>query len=209
MWPVGPLSSGFSFSFIVDSLIKFSSPPYPGLPFAPGLRFCTVGKLLASLTVSDTVSRLSVKLPPGMPGLYPGRGKPRLVTSQPRTVSSSSQKPFLWPVSQLCLAYLWSFHHHPLTVLLAYTILLHCALWLSSYCSPSAGIQLLLTSWHPTAPSRWLAPLASASSGIVATLLCYTVSWYCTASMAAANALGRCNYRRGRFLQFDVSPQVH
>jgi len=147
---------GFSFSFIIDSLIKFSSPPCPALPFAPGLRFCTVCKLLASLTVSDTVSRLSVKVAPGQLGLYAGRGKPRLVKSLSCAVSLSSEKPFLSPVSQLCLACSNSFDH-PLPVLSAYTVLLHSASWLSSYCSPSAGIQLLFTSWHPTVPSCWLA----------------------------------------------------
>jgi len=52
--------------------------------FAPRLAFCTVGKLLASLTVGSMSSGLSVEVGLGLLGLYLWWGKLRLVTPQSR-----------------------------------------------------------------------------------------------------------------------------
>jgi len=112
-------------------------------------------------------------------GLYLCWGKPWIVTSQSRSVSSSPPKPLQWPVFRLCLARSRSLlpaspssvpFYHTTTIL------------------SLVGSLLVITSWHPLCS---VAPLASLSSLIVALLLGYVQSWYCTASVAAANPLGR------------------
>jgi len=66
------------------------------------------------------------------------------------------------------------------------TVLLHSSLWLAPYCSLVASTLLLLAGWHPLCLE---VPLACLSSPMVALLLCYRLSWYCTAAVAAANSL--------------------
>ena len=87
-----------------------------------------------------------------MQGLSLWWGKPRLVISRWRSVSSSSQKPLLWPVCWLWVAGPQSFLHAPpgsvyrhCTALLAATLLLD---------PPLAGTLMLLVSGHPTATHR-------------------------------------------------------
>jgi len=60
---------------------------------------------------------------------------------------------------------------------------------LAPYCYSPAGILLLIVvGWHPLCP---VSVLASLSLLFVALLLGYTQSCYCTASVAAPNALDR------------------
>jgi len=107
-------------------------------------------------------------------------------------VSSSSQKPLLWPVCQLWLACSRSFlppppgsvrwHRTAPFLSLAGTLLLIIG-WhrtahyrLAPYCSSWAGTLLLIIGWHPTAHHR-LAPYCSSSAG---TLL-LIIGWHPTA----------------------------
>jgi len=99
-----------------------------------------------------------------LPGLYLWWGKPRLVTSGSRSVSSSSQKPLLWPVSLLRLACSRSFLSSP-----PGSVRLHRAATILSpagtQCSSPASTLLLLTGWRPTAHRRWLvSPLSGCSA---------------------------------------------
>jgi len=61
---------------------------------------------------------------------------------------------------------------------------------LAPYCySAASTLLLIIVGWHPLCP---VAPLASLQSPIVRPLG-YAPMWYCTASVAASNALGRYN----------------
>jgi len=151
-------------------------------------------------------------------GLYLWWGKPRLVTSRSRSVSSSSQKPLLWPVCRLWLARSRSFLYPPpgsirwhRTAPKAGTLLLLCSL---------AGTLLLPTSWHPTATHR-LAPYCYSPAGTLLLLLQSVGSSSVTPSRGIAlppwllsNALDRCNdlpdrtswFRWALYLSFPMSP---
>jgi len=141
----------------------------------------------------------SVEVGLGLLGLYLWWGKPPLVTSRSRSVSSLSQKPLLWPVCQLWLACLRSFLAPS-----PGSVRLHCTATILS----RAGTLLLITGWHPgptathrLAPycssslagmpsARWLRPptYRSPSCDLLygrKPRLGYGRSWYCTASLVS------------------------
>jgi len=145
---------------------------------------------------------LSVKVGLGLRGLCLCWGKPRLVTSWSRPGPVVVPK----PLAMVHLSVLPS----PLAILPPppsrfLPLALYCLFsWhLTAYLPPG---------WHPTAtyqlaPYCPVAPLASLSSPIDALLLGYAQPWYCTACVAAANALiERYNYRRDRCLRLQCWP---
>ena len=114
---------------------------------------------------------------------------------------SSSQKALLWPVCRLWLARSRSFLFPP-----PGSVRWH-------HTAPfSWHLSAYPPGWHPTATHRLapycpVAPLASLSTPSDAFLLGYAQSWYCTASVAAANALVKqCNYQRDRCLRLRYQP---
>jgi len=149
--------------------------------------------------------------------LYLSWGKPRLVTSRSRSVSSSSQKPLLWPVCQLRLACSRSFLSSP-----PGSVHLHRTATILSL----AGTLLLMTGWHPTA-NPWLAPYCHSSlAGIPSARqfcsptflspschllygrkpsLGYDGSWYCTTSLAHSKRQRAATFRS--LPTFEPPPQ--
>ena len=115
---------------------------------------------------------LSVKVGPGLLGLYLRCGKPGLVTSRsrpglvvvPKALAMASLSVVASPLAILPLP---PSRFSPLTpyCLLSWHLTANPPHRLAPYCSSPAGTLLLLSGWHPTAPRRWLAsPLPAGST---------------------------------------------
>jgi len=153
--------------------VRFS--PLPSTCFAPYLAFCTVGNLLASFTVGDMASRLSVEVGFGSAGLVPLMGKASvsnitvllgfavirkaLAMARSSVVASPLAILPLPPAGSVCWHRTAPKAGTLLVILLPgwHPSALHR---LAPYCySPAGTLLLIIVGWHPLCPGAPLAPL--------------------------------------------------
>jgi len=145
---------GFSFLFVVDTLMKFSSPPYLAVALHLDYHFAR-SESFSLGSRSGLRCRNLGRTRPRLAGLVPLVGKASVSNIMVPVGLVVFPNPLLWPICRVWLARSRSFLPPSPGSVCSYRTTPILSL---------AGTLLLITGWHPTAP-RWLAsPLPGGSA---------------------------------------------